>query len=460
MKALKKSIALCLALASVVSVTACGGGNGDVTTTEAKTEWTGDQVTLPPAEIEKKVDISGTTLQWLGTYDLNPTNQSNERSVALSLFEDEYGAKIEWIPTSTNTRFDDLATAIMSDNSPDLFLYEWLAFPYGVSQGQYQPIDDIVDWDSPLWADVKDYADQFVYEGKHYIAPIMISDSSVITYNRTMLEDEGLPDPYELYLKGEWDWNVFVDMMRDFCSVDPENRTGITGWWCHALMQSTGTTFVTWDGKEFKNNLNDERLEKAQLLMEDIVKQGYAKPMPNGWIGYLPEDRNTLFFGMGTWSLSESFNKNAGDDIFVVPFPKSPDTDKYYWTSNMDSTHMWVAGSDKGEAVGVWFECMRREQTEEKYAEARKEKALANNSYTEEVYDFMQTWRDPNVLVPLFEYSYGISTRMGKDVGETKAVINVLNEGIFYGYEGCETWAQVKESYSSIIDEEIAVYNK
>jgi multiple sugar transport system substrate-binding protein len=200
------------------ALTACGNSTSDsstsedVTTTE-KTEWTGDNIEVSADEgaLSTDVDISGKTLKWMGIYDLNPTNDSPERSAELALFEDTYGATIEYIPTTSDKRFDDLATAILGGQSPDIFVYEWRSFPYDISKGQYQSIDSLIDWDDPMWADVKDVADQFVWQGEHYIAPLgyAFSDTQILMYNAEMVEEQGLDDPYELYLNGEWDWDAF-----------------------------------------------------------------------------------------------------------------------------------------------------------------------------------------------------------------------------------------------------------
>ena len=141
----KKLTAGILALSLTASLTACGGSTegdtastGDTTTadvtTTAATEWTGDDIEVDALDETLDVDISGKTLKWLGIYDLNPTNDSPERSPELALFEDTYGAKIEYMPTTSDKRFDDLATSILGGTSPDIFAYEWRTFPYDISR--------------------------------------------------------------------------------------------------------------------------------------------------------------------------------------------------------------------------------------------------------------------------------------------------------------------------------------
>ena len=158
----------------------------------------------------------------------------------------------------------------------------------------YQPVDDIVNFDDPLWSGVKDSADQFVLGGKHYVAPLTFVPSSMICYDRDVIEAEGLDDPYELYQKGEWDWDTFQNMMKEFVE-NGTDRYGIGGWWANAFVYTAGETMVTYDGTTFGNNLRSQKIEKAQGVLEDIFKN------------------NQLFFGQ----LCESLKKILVKFIFT-----------------------------------------------------------------------------------------------------------------------------------------------
>ena len=460
MKNYKRIAAGLLAAVSVFSLTACGGsGSGDTTTadvtTTAKTEWTGDniEVTAEEGELSTDVDINGKTLKWMGIYDLNPTNDSPERSAELALFEDTYGASIEYIPTTSDKRFDDLATAILGGTSPDIFVYEWLTFPYGISKGQYQPIDSLIDWEDPMWADVKDTADKFIWKGEHYIAPLgyAFNDTQVLMYNQRLVEEEGLEDPYEMYLNGEWDWNAFEDMMKTFVeNGSGSDRYGIGGWWANAFVYTAGETMVTYDGEKFTNNLNSGNIERAQAVIEDIFKSNLVK---RGWIGGESAftSNDLLFYSMGTWAYNAAANSMPDDTIQIVPFPKNPDLDEYY-VSNKVSAYMWVKGSENGDVVKAWLDCNRLVNYDEKYKEITKEKFLTNNSgWTSEMYDIAMDFYDSDKFTQAYDYGYGLSTYMGDEV------MSILYEGIVN--ELSENWIQTRETYSSIIDEEIAAYN-
>ena len=157
------------------------------------------------------------------------------------------GGKVEYTRVTDSEKFDQLASAIMAQqNVPDIFKYEWMAFPAQVLKDMYQPVDDIVNFDDPLWADVKTAADKFVMGGKHYVAPISFTVGTLMMYDQDVIDAEGLDDPYELYKNNEWNWDNWYDMMSEFVSNAPADveRFGINGWFQTQVIQQTGKTMV------------------------------------------------------------------------------------------------------------------------------------------------------------------------------------------------------------------------
>lgn len=470
----KKIIAGIMSISMMFSLGACSGSSdggstdGDTTTTAGRTKEE-DEVTV--ADLGEKypndVDISGQEIVWMADYDINPSN-NDDRSVALTLFEDTYGGKVKWIQTTSATKFDDLANKIMSDEQVDMFPYEWSCLPNGVYKDQYEPLDDYINLDDDLWADVKYMAESLVYNGKHYVIPYAISDPVCIQYSRELMQEEGLDDPYELYQKGEWTWDTFMDMMEKFVNNadDGEERFGINGWFGQAVVQSTGKTIVTYDGSKFANNITDPQIEKAELLLQQIAQENLYDP---SWKSYFPEDGLTLFYAMGgTWSLGESNGKNPDGDIMIVPFPKDPDADKYYACANY-AAKMLVKNSQRGDAVATYIKCERIAQVEDQYKETAKQKALIQTQdakgnvikyITEEQYDAFQKYVEQDIS-PVFDYGFGMGSRMygdGEYTYETRGVMNNLMEALLNGE--VNTWAELREAWSSVVDTEIETYNK
>lgn len=402
--------------------------------------------------IDDDLDISGKTLKWMGFYDLNPTKDAPERDMPVALFEDVYNAKLEYMPTTYSNQFDDLAVSIIGGNSPDIFLFSDRTFPYDISKGLFQPIDSVVDWKAPMWADVKKQADMFKWKGKHYVAPFgyLATDLQVLMYNRSELKRLGIKDPYKLYKSGKWDWNSFVDMMEDFTDKGDGDRYGIGGWWANALVYTSGDPLVKYNGKNFKNNLNSASVKKAQSVIKNIKKNNMAK---QGWIS--PGDAFTngdlLFYSMGTWAFNAAAESVPDDEVFIVPFPKKPGTDTYYMHKSIIS-HMWVKGSKNADAVKAWFNVNRFVFYDERCVQATKEKFLKNNpGWSEEAYDVMLSCYDDDKLKLAYDYGFGLSDYMNT------TVMSTLYEGIVN--ESFESWTQAREEYSNIVDSEIAAYN-
>lgn len=474
MKKLKRLLAGLIAVsAMMMSAVSCGDKKSSSENNEHyKSE---DDFAVSANEDDVKgdndVDISGQTIYWLADYDLNPTN-NNDRSVALSLFEDVYGAKIEWIQCDSNEKLSTLAQRLISGDPVDMIPYEWDAVPNGVSKNQYQPLDDyydILEIDSDLWDGMDDIIDMFEYKDAHYVIPYSISDPLLITYSRKMMESEGFEDPYELYLDGEWDWDAMMSMMNSFVSNAPDGTTryGINGWFGQAVIQSTGHTVVTYENGVFKNNISDPEIEKAELLMQEMSTKKLYRP---DWVGYFPDDQSTLFFAMANWALGASNAKNPDADLMIVPFPKSPDADENYLCCNF-AAKMLVDKSDKGAAVATYIKCERLAATNEEYQEIAKQKALVveqtaagitKSFVTEEQYDALQSYLDPNNVTPVFDFGYGMGERMygsGEYTYETRGVMDNLEQALLEGNSAVDSWATLRDSWTGVIDEEVDKFN-
>lgn len=470
MKNIRKILISALSSVLIANLTACKQKPEDSLSsseifTEPPTET--QQITTEPPFTEP--DISGQTIYWLSDYNLNP-EEGEKRSTALSLFNDVYGANIEYIHADRDKLFDVLDERIRSGEPVDMIPYEINAVPEGVSKNLYQPLDeyfDVLGWDSDLWEDMHDTAGIFAYDGNHYVIPYSISDPFVITYSRTLMKSEKLDDPYELYKQGKWDWNTFTAMIDKFISQQTEyKRYGIAGYFGEACLYSTGRTVVSLkDGKLF-NNINDSGIAKAEEFM---IKT--ADVYNDGWHSNFPTNMNTLFYGMPDWSLKESNALNPDADLMVVPFPKSPDSDKYYMCANYNA-RMLVKGSEKGDAVATYIKCERLAETSEKYQKAKKAlatekittpKGITVGYITDEQYDALQEYTDPTKLTPVFDFGYGMGNVMygeGEYNFETRGIMNRLSYEFLEEKGNAENWEKLRELCSGTIDEEIKKLQK
>ena len=463
MKNYKRVIAGAFALAMALSAASCGSKKEDKDSSSF--EATNNVKVEDDEKISAIPEGSATELLYLGEGDLNPTAGNPETSTELTLFQ-KRGGSIKYSATTHDERFDKLAAAITANKDvPDIFKYEWIAFPSQIVREMYQPIDSIVDFESDLWSPTKDVADQFVLKGEHYVAPVGYEASAMLCYDNSVIESEGLDDPYQLYLDGEWTWSAWENIMTDYVgnATDTE-RYGVNGFFKNHFVQQTGKRLVEYDADSntFVNNLKDPDIEKAENMLYDMDKKGLIL---GGWIGSASDcfSQNCLFYAMGDWAYTGNSGPKEGDNWAIVPIPASDDNPQKITTSNM-TAYMWVKGSDKADAVKCWFECNRVAKTDPKYAETNKEKFMENNPYwTEEMYNVRTDVISDDYMM-IFDYIFGISNTLGDEKsfdGNQKLADYIYGAVASTDEDGNQpTWAQIREQYSATVDSEIKDMNK
>lgn len=468
---IKKYTALTAALVLAFSAVGCGKSNDSSAQTSSYSEKI--EVIDSSADSDKNSaynsveELNGEEgeLEWFSYYDLNPTRSQPERSTNLALFENK-GGKIIYAQTSSMKKYDDLAARLMADDPPDMFAYEQkMTFPANCVKEMFQPIDDAIDIDDPLWADVKATANDFTLGGKHYVLPIAYGALSVMTYNKTVIEAEGFDDPYDLYMAGEWDWNSWYDLMEEYCEGAPadEERYGINGWFAPFIFQSTGKTLINYDAEndEYTANLFDPDLERAANLLYDIQKKGYYY---SDWVGSATEafKKKILFYAMGDWAVTPK----EGDNWGIVPMPKDPNVDEQYTTVSINA-YMWVRGSEKAKAYRVWNECSKLAQDDPEYKEIGKKKFFENKPYfTDEMYQIVYEEVISDHFIKLNDPGYGISTALSDDDAATnpskEAIIPFMYSSVMKSDDSGKqyTWSKLRETYKSTIDSELAQFNE
>ncbi|MBR1663551.1 MAG: extracellular solute-binding protein [Ruminococcus sp.] len=462
MKSIKRALAGSLALIMAIGISACSNSSSSTSSDDESFEAT-DNVEVKDAKgISDIPDGAEKTIRYLGENDLNPTKANKEISTELKLFQNK-GGSIEWTRTTNQDRFDALAKAIASNqNVPDIFNYEWLSFPAQVVNKMFQPIDEIVDFESDMWKSSKATADQFVLNGKHYVAPLAYDASALITYNKKTVEELGLEDPYDLYQKGEWNWTNFKDIMDEYVSggSEEEPRYGINGFFKPHITQQTGKTLVSFDPatSTFASNLTDPDIEAAQQFLYDIKKEGLVL---DGWIGSATEcfQQNCFFYGMGAWAVKPT----EDDEWGIVPMPAYDKDPQKITTSDMKA-FMWVRGSKANDAVKVWFECYKAARNDPEYVETNKEKFFENNPYwTEEMYQVATDVVSDDYFM-IFDYAFGVSFKLGDRTqfdGNQCLVDALYGSSSSQDEDGIQmTWTQVRETYSATVDSEVANLNK
>ncbi|MDE7094087.1 MAG: extracellular solute-binding protein, partial [Oscillospiraceae bacterium] len=241
---------------------------------------------------------TGEEIYWLADYDINPLNTQN-RSIALSLFEDQYGGKVNWIWCNADSKYEVLTSRLLSDEPVDMVSYDEFSMPQGVMKDLFQPLDNYLDLNDSIWDSMRDDMNAFAYQGQHYVVPYAVSEPLLIIYSRKLCQENNLDDPYELYQSGNWTWESFKNMMQSFVS-NGSDRYGVCGFLGKGILQSTGKKIIDFDGNQFTNNLNDDSITTAENFLQEI---GSANLYDATWYSNFPTKNNILFYAMQDWAL-------------------------------------------------------------------------------------------------------------------------------------------------------------
>lgn len=352
----KKVLTGVLALSMTAGLAACkndgnpGGGNDTTTTTQETTTTItvavnteglkeGEEEVLENAMSQlRDVELENKTVKWLAHYDLNPSTSGASKSVALEMFETKYGGKVEWIPTTWGSRYDDLSTNVLGGVGVDIFpgddVYN---FPKGIISGMFQPIDSYIDMNDSIWQNVKAGMNAYSFGGKHFNLVTSVTAEEIVIYNKATIEANGLDDPWELYKEGSWNWDKFKSMLQEF--VDEDNDMyGIDGYWAeNALLLSAGVPAVgtTADG-HLICNLKDATLEKAMNYQYELFNAGLVFNREQFNWNEQPSmigDGRQLFYIVGPYSILAApetwATKVDPENVGVAPVPSPAGSDPY-----------------------------------------------------------------------------------------------------------------------------------
>lgn len=148
----------------------------------------------------------------------------------------------------------------------------------------------------------------------------------VMFYNKTLLEEQGVEDPYELYRDDEWTWDVAVDMLQSLTKdLDGDGVTdiyGTTAPYPYSFIISNGGS-VTKEDETGHINFALDYPESIEAL------EAYADWYSRGIVGGDFMSR-TAAFSHGFLNAGSNYFAME-DDWGVVPFPRGPQEEQYYY---------------------------------------------------------------------------------------------------------------------------------
>ncbi len=426
MKTSKRIAAAVMGILCIAS-TACGSSESSSGSSssmpEKKLEENQQQVVERLSNDMETRELENNTIEWFSFWDINPTaSEDKDIGVDLALFQTKYNGVIHYNQTTWENKFDDLAALVMANTSPDFIGADDMdMFPKGAIKGMIEPIDDYIDFSTPLWADMKTAADQFMYQDKHYVAVSRIDPCYIWIYNKNTIDDNGFDQPADLFHEGKWNWDTMSEMCIEFTDAE-EDKFALDGWYYeNALTQSTGLPLIGMSDGKITNNIEDPKLAKAQDMMYELQKNGVVYPkQDHEWkvrgdtFGEGIGSGLTLFYPIGLWAIEDapSVTKPYGDlssgEVMFVPVPCSADTDAQYIPSRIHGFCI-CKNAKNPEGVAAFLDCTRYAETDEAAHKITLEQYQKDYGWTDEMMDMREEIYALAAEHPVFEFSQGVS---------------------------------------------------
>ena len=457
----KRFLAGLFALTMCVGMAACGSDSGDdgkESSVNAKEIAQEDKDKLSEAAQNAldTTELKNKTIKFLSHWDINPSD-GGVVGADLQMFKDTYDGKIEYIQTTWENRYVDLAKAVMANDSPDFFsAMDMDGFPKGAIKAMFEPIDDYVDLNSELWAPAKATCDAFVFNGGHYVAGIQSYPQYVCVYNTKTIEENGLDDPAELYWNDEWTWSKFTEMCTEFTNQE-EEKVGLDGWWYAAALNDTcGVPLIGMKDGLLVNNMADPAVSKVQELMYNLQKNEVVfDRSSNNWstrgdgtTGEGLGSYQTLFIPVGLWGIENSpeavkpFGDVEAGEIMFCPMPRMDDSDKYYVSARVEGYHI-VKNAPNPMGVVAYMNCLKVCDTE---ASEITEQQLRDDykwnddmiKMRDEIYQLVNT-------NPVYDFEHGVSNEM-------ESMMQTVNQYTMMTGGGAGTWTACVEENKTAVD--------
>jgi len=182
----------------------------------------------------------------------------------------------------------------------------------------------------------------------HFGSGVWNTGGIVMFYNKTLLEELGVEDPYELYVNDEWTWGKATELLaaatRDLDGDGIPNIYGITGVVPYSIIISNGGSVTDVDdtGRIVFTLDSEAAIEALEL---------YADWHLRGLVGGSFPNRTAAFYMR---FISDGSNYlGMADEWSVVPFPKGPRADQYYFPEWSPETTVLPANAAQPEALAA-----------------------------------------------------------------------------------------------------------
>lgn len=344
--------------------------------------------------------------------------------------EERFNIKIKTtatgIESSQHTR--QLATLLFAgDDSYDLYQMHSMEGPNIALQGGLLNLYDFeqIDFSQPWWLDFMIDEQSFMGQLYCFNSPIetnVISGGVVLYFNRDLIEDRKLDDPYELVQSGTWTMDKLYGMVKDaYTDLNSNDTADIDDFFGYAgyigetyyTPVSAGLNVLTKKNDDLELTINSEKtisyIEKWYKLYSSD-----AALIQSGWS---TAEQETLFksnraiFVSGGVSSASNVYRDSDINFGIIPMPKLDENQENYYTMGGRTQYgipITAKDPDMSATIVEAMTCAGYKSILPTYYEtALKNKYMRDEDYYEQALEVMDII-EKSLCVP-FWYTYGDS---------------------------------------------------
>lgn len=358
------------------------------------------------------LEITSDTVTYL-SWD---SQKNMEKDAANLLMQEVYGCKLKVVRTTYAELPAKAVNLRLANNAPDLIKFRNQEFPSLIENDVVANVTEYLDFDNPLYADLKSAADAYAYKGEYYTFPTgELFNNNYIYYWTSYFEDQGLDTPMDLYENGEWTFSAMQEMMKDL-TID-EDRDGIIdiyGLVLHPIysFSISGEDFVTYDAETglYANNLRSPALaEYFDFLYNTSTAGDDTRLMSQEDISCFAAKNAVMMLGE-RWVMAEYYDDILEGRVGVAPAPKMDSTEEHFAQGRVDQ--FWIGkGAKNLNGALAYLACCRVVAQNPDLAKELTERS--GNTYIEwpdEIQELRDHMNDPEYFTLLLPRYAGVGT--------------------------------------------------
>jgi ABC-type glycerol-3-phosphate transport system substrate-binding protein len=307
-------------------------------------------------------------------------------ATAINNYEKRYNSKVTFVFSPYSEKQGKLAAMLAAGTPPDVY-QPVDGFPQFSLNGYARQIDDLINLKDPIWKDVKDAYDATEWEGKHNFVAINRGPLDVVWYNKILFKKNGLETPYDLYKRGDWNWDTFRELAIKL-TQDTNDDKIIDQWGMttgpESIIATTGNDLVNINGKAgiIENNLKNPNVINALKFFQESgpAKYNIIHPDLNGYMTDFEKGKVAMCIA-AIWSDNVCWKDmmKKGECSFV-PAPRYPNSYDYYVRGNAD---IWMIPKDSknAKAAAAFLTELRKAQIDPQVQRALEEGDINNRGW-------------------------------------------------------------------------------